>query len=84
MRSRVASKINSPKVRRGLDKFEGDEIVAVVVMDEASHATNGVFVRLQVGDNELLESDDVGREADQSSRPADILGGGWFGKRRMC
>ena len=57
--SGVTSKINSPKVRRGMEKFKRDEIVAVVVLDEPSDSANGVLVGLKVGDNELLESDDV-------------------------
>jgi hypothetical protein len=57
--SGLTSKINSPKVRRGMEKFKRDEIVAVVVLDEASHAANCVLVGLKVGNNELLESDDV-------------------------
>ena len=60
MGSWVTSEINSPEVRGGMEKFKRDEIVAVVVTDEASHAANGVFIRLKVGNNELLESDDVG------------------------
>ena len=59
-RSCVASKINSPEARAGVDKVERDEILAVVVLDEASDAANGIFVRLKIGNNELLESDDVG------------------------
>ena len=59
MGSWFTSKINSPEVRGWMEKFKRDEIEAVVVLDEASDATNGVFVRLKVGNNELLESDDV-------------------------
>ena len=46
-------------MRRGTEKFKRDEIVAVVVTDEASDAANGVLVGLKVGNDELLESDDV-------------------------
>ena len=55
-----------------MDKFNGNKVVAVIVLDEASHAANCVFIGLKVGDNELLESDDVGCEADQSTRPTDV------------
>ena len=59
MRSWVGSEINSPKVRRGLEKFKRDEIEAVVITDEASDTTNGILVRLKIRNNELLEADDV-------------------------
>ncbi len=81
MGSWVTSKINSPEVRRGMEKFKGDEIVAVFVTDEASDAANGVLIGLKVGDHDLLESDDVGCEADQSARPTDVRSDGRFGKR---
>ena len=55
----VTSKINSPEVRRGMEKFKRDEIVAVVVTDESSDAANSVLVGLKVRNDELLESDDV-------------------------
>ena len=58
-RSWVASEINSPEVRRGMEKFKRDEIVAVVVTDESSDAANSVLVGLKVRNDELLESDDV-------------------------
>ena len=59
MGSWVTSEINCPEVRRGMEKFKRDKIVAVFVMDEASDAANGIFFRLKIGNNELLESDDV-------------------------
>lgn len=43
-----------------MDKFNGNEVVAVVVTDEPRDATNSVLVGLKVGNDELLESDDVG------------------------
>ena len=70
-------------MRRGLDKFKRDKIVAVIVLDEASDAANGVLIGLKVGNNELLESDDVGCEADQSACPTDIRRGSWLGKGRV-
>jgi hypothetical protein len=66
-----------------MQKFEGDEGVAVVVTDESSDAAKGVLVRLKVGNDELLESDDVGREGDEAARPADIRRGSGFGKGRV-
>ena len=83
MGSWVTSEINSPEVRGGMEKFESHEIVAVAVMDETSHAANGILVGLKVGDHELLESDDVGCEADQSTRPTDVRCGRWLGKGRV-
>lgn len=53
------SEIKRPEVRRGMEKFKRYEIVAVLVTDEASHTANGVLVGLKVGDNELLESNDM-------------------------
>lgn len=55
----LTREINRPKMRRGMEKFKRDEIVSVVVTDTTSHAANGVFIGLKVGQNELLESDDV-------------------------
>ncbi len=69
-------------MRRGLEKFEGGESVAIVGMDEPSDAAKGVLVGLKVGNDELLESDDVGREGDEAAGAADIGGGGRFGKGR--
>ena len=82
-RSWVACKINSPEVRRGLDKFKRDKIVAVIVTDESSNAANCVLIGLKVGNHKLLESDDVGCEADQSACPADVRCGSWLGKGRV-
>ena len=42
-----------------MEKFKRDEIVAVVVTDESSDAANSVLIGLKVGNDELLESDDV-------------------------
>jgi hypothetical protein len=81
--SGVAREINGPEVRSGMQKFEGDEGVAVVVTDESSDAAKGVLVRLKVGNDELLEADDVGREGDEAARPADIRRGSGFGKGRV-
>jgi hypothetical protein len=58
-RSWVASEINCPEVRCGMEEFNGNEVVAVVVTDVPSDAANGVLIRLKVGNNELLESDDL-------------------------
>jgi hypothetical protein len=66
-----------------MEKFEGDEGVALVGTDESSHAANGVLVGLKVGNDELLESDNVGREGDEAACPADIGGGSRFGKGRV-
>ena len=60
MRSWVTSKIYRPEVRRGTEKFKRYKIVAVVVTDEPSDVANGIFVRLEIGNNELLKTDDVG------------------------
>jgi hypothetical protein len=57
--------------------------VAVVVADESSHAANSVLVGLKVGNDEFLKSDDMGREGYEAACPADIGGGGRFGKRRV-
>ena len=51
--------INSPEVRCGTEEFKRDEIMAVIVTDEASDAANGVLVGLKIGNDELLESDDL-------------------------
>lgn len=59
MRSWVAYKIYRPEVRGRMEKFKRNEIVTVLVTDETSHAANGVLVGLKVGDNELLEWNDV-------------------------
>lgn len=66
-----------------MQKFEGDEGVAVVVSDESSHPANCVLVGLKVGNDELLEADDVGREGDEPACPADIRRGSRFGKGRV-
>jgi hypothetical protein len=81
--SGVACEIDSPEVRRGMQKFEGDEGVALVGTDESSHAANCVLVGLKVGNHELLESDDVGREGDEAACPADVRRGSRFGKGRL-
>jgi|GEM_PF-4975718 len=81
--SGAAREINGPEVRGGMQKFEGDEDVAVVVSDESSHAAKRVLVGLKVGNDELLESDDVGREGDEAACPADIRRGSGFGKGRV-
>jgi hypothetical protein len=57
--------------------------VAVVVTDESNHAAKGVLVGLKVGNDELLESDDVGREGDETARPAHVGCGSRFGKGRV-
>ena len=66
-----------------MEKFKRDKIVAVIVTDESSNAANCVLIGLKVSDNELLESDDVGCEADQSACPADVRRGSWLGKGCM-
>ena len=66
-----------------MEEFNGNEVVAVVVTDVPSDAANGVLVGLKVGNYELLESDDVGCEADQSACPADVRRGSWLGKGCM-
>ena len=57
--------------------------MALVSMDESSHPANCVLVGLKVGNDELLESRDVGREWDEAAGPADVGGGGRFGKGRV-
>jgi hypothetical protein len=57
--------------------------VAVIVTDEPNDAANGVLIGLKVGNNELLESDDVVRERNKTASPANIRSGGWFGKGRV-
>lgn len=79
----IAREINTPEVRRGLEKFEGGESVAVVGTDESSDAAKGVLVGLKVGNDELLELDDVRREGDEAAGPADVGGVGRFGKGRV-
>ena len=78
--SGVARKIYRPEVRRGMEKFKRDKIVAVIVTDESSHAANCVLVGLKVGNNELLESDDVVRERNKAARRTDIRSDGRFGE----
>lgn len=57
--------------------------MALVSTDESSHAANCVLVGLKVGNDELLEADDVGREGHEAARPADIRRGSGFGKGRV-
>jgi len=79
----VALEINGPEVRRGVEEFEGGKSVAVVGLDEPGDAAKGVLAGLKVGDDELLESDDAGREGYEAAGAADVGGGGRFGKGRV-
>jgi hypothetical protein len=67
----------------GLEKLKGSECVAIVSTDQTSDAANGVLVGLKVGNDDLLESDDVAREGDEAAGPADVGGGGRLRKWRV-
>ena len=57
--------------------------MAIVGSDESSDAAKGILVGLKVGNHELLESQDMGREWNEATGPADVGGGGRFGKGRL-
>jgi hypothetical protein len=59
-RSRATRELNTPEMWRGLEKFDGHECLAVVGSDESGNAAEGVFVGLNVGNDELLGSKNVG------------------------
>src|SRR5215472_10449233 len=65
-----------------MEKFKSNEVVTVVVTDEPGDAANRVLIGLKIGDDELLESNDVVREGDEAACPADIRRNSRF--RKCC
>src|SRR5580658_6421059 len=71
----------TPEAWSELQKFQTREHLASFAANQARHATGEVLVRLQVGENQFLGTNDTGGNWNQSAAGAYVDGFGVFGKR---